>query len=276
MSEAYDLRSNIKGKPGSQGTLFQVRDKGLLNPQQRWPKGYTPERQAEVRDALKDTTIIGPGHFGRATPEQMDKGRFYAYPEAEHRINTTIARSTIPSEHLKGIDRIHDEPAEGTVGTYWPGKREIGLGQVTRAMLEPGARPRKEPRETQADVDKTLIHEIGHHVDTAYTRETDKISQSLAAQRVGSSPHGPDVQQEAQRIDRGVGEAVADNYAMEHYRGPGRNPERLERGVYTEHHSPAKLERDYPGYNQAAHGSYMNKRPARSPLGPQFQSERLF
>lgn len=47
----------IKNKPGSQGILFRG---GTELPDDRWPRGYTPERQAEVVDAL-GTDRTGPG-----------------------------------------------------------------------------------------------------------------------------------------------------------------------------------------------------------------------
>src|SRR4051812_26976626 len=111
MTEAWDMRSNIKAKPGSQGTLFG-HDKSVLNPRMRWPKGYEPERLSEVREALDHGTEV----HGSSDTHQM---AHYA------RIVDTVARSTIPAEHLKGLRTVDHRVNPGTEGTYWPGRRHL-------------------------------------------------------------------------------------------------------------------------------------------------------
>ncbi len=254
MSESYDLRSNLKNKPGAQGTLFQVKDKGLLNPQQRWPQGYTPERLNEVRGALKDTPIV---------PVGAHQGSMYANPAraegaaARYRDRTTraVARSTAPAKDLQGIKEIHGETAEGTSGTYWHGTKKIAVD-----MTLPGA-------------DKSLLHEIGHHVDnqtgaTAYLHAPvaalEHARQFMPSHAAPDAPLTATAISTAQsRVRVGVGEAVADNYYEEHHRSPGRKGKAPDKGLYEEN----GLANKYTGYT--------NVRP-QTPMSPQQFDHALF
>lgn len=269
MSESYDLRSNIKGKPGSQGTLFQVRDKGLLNPAQRWPRGYTPERQQEVRGALENTVIVGgPGHMIReesTTPSGQE--RWSRHPETEQRVVSAIARSTMPAEHVQGLFRIHANPAEGHHATYWSRDQSIGMGWN---QSHPSDRPDEH--------DRSLLHELGHHVDNVRTRETDRRASDIAEaalapappreQRVEHLRHEGLVDDLAHRLNAGVGEAVADNYYQQHYRSPGRKGKAPTAGLYEEYQHEDYLRQNYPGYHDV--------RPPQSHMGPQFKQEGLW
>lgn len=248
MTEAWDMRSNIKGKPGSQGTLFQPRDKdALLNPQQRWPKGYTPERLNEVRGALKDTAVHADPE-GVGIEEEDHAGR--ARVEAQHRprVEQAIARSTVPVKHLQGLSEIHDHVDEGTVGTYWPAKRLGGPNSLAVDM----SGYHVDSREAEG----VLIHELGHHHDFEHSLEArHKIVPQVAEKHAWQDkspyherPTGSGVHQARSKVEPGVLEATADNYFTEHYRTPGRNPQRVTTGQYENNFTTDRLDQKYPGY----------------------------
>lgn len=240
MSDAYDLRSNIKDKPGSQGTLFQVKDKSLLNPKQRWPRGYTPERRDEIAGALKDTVIMDNlGHQERSrNPEDWDNGRYVRYPEVEHRVVDTLARSTVPASDIHGLQRIHDKPAAGTIATYWPAKQEIGVRMLGSRMEGTG-------RSMRDEGENALVHELGHHVDRTNGQTEAFMQQGVAAMVDHVGIGGPE------KTRAGLAEGVADNYYVEHYRGRGRKRERATEGHYEANYEPKELRRKYPGYTYA-------------------------
>jgi hypothetical protein len=201
MTDAYDLRSNLKGKPGSQGTLFQVHDKGLLNPQQRWPQGYTPERLNTVRDATRDIS------FRTHAGDPQAPHRQWEHLDREH-FAKTVARTTVPAEDLQGLRGPPLAPgiAKNHAQQYWTDKGNEG-------------RP-----------NTTVRRNVEAHVNL------------------------------------GVGEAVADNYYVKHYRGPGRKAARPTQGRYEDIQGPEGIN-NYPGYRDVRPGPHM---------GPQFSDDRLF
>ncbi len=253
--EAYDLRSNIKGKPGSQGTLFQVKDKGLLNPAQRWPRGYTPERQAEVRGALSDVPVTSSRIRNVEGLGGVTRSR-----EARARVEDTVARSTIPTEHLSGLTRVHDRPQQGHAATYWPGTHEVGIDMLSG----------------KDKVDRSLVHELGHHYDTtdpnqnmAVRKQVQDAGAAMATKEWekrpplsrGTGPTGTARIMAEGNVSGGVKEATADNYMVEHYRTRGRNPEPVTSGRYEDNWAPHEREQRFPGYNDV--------RPPQH-MGPQF------
>lgn len=218
MSDAWNMQSNIKAKKGSQGTLFQIGNKdSVLNPAQRWPRGYTPERQQAISRSLHATKIFG------AEPLAGDD------PRKRAQVVDTVARSTVPPGDLYGLKTIHNKPDPGHIATYWPGRREIGI-DMDNSTVDGEDNIRKDS--------ESLIHEIGHHVDNS-TKETR--DRAFALSRDGL---------EAGRIRAGVSEAVADNYHEKNYRTRGRNPQSDTQGEY-EKTFPDPKERDkvVPGYN---------------------------
>jgi hypothetical protein len=247
MTEPYDLRSNIKGKPGSQGTLFQVKDKGLLNPQQRWPKGYSPDRLNEVRGALSKTSMYAdPESVG--VEEEDHAGRTRVEREHRPRVEQALARSTVPAEHLHDLDTLHNEVNEGTSGTYWP--RPKITGETTLAVDMSGY------HEGSREAEKTLLHEVGHHVDYEHSldrhRLVPQVAESHAWKDKGPYQDKPNASGKAQaysKVQAGVMEATADNYMTQHYRTHGRNPKPETTGRYEENFTPEQREKQYPGYN---------------------------
>lgn len=259
--EPYEYRTNFKNKPNSQGTLFQVQDKGLLNPQQRWPRGYTPERLNDVRGALAGTPISYPDRM----EDEHEPGDYKEMMSYRPRTFSAIARSTIPTEHLKGITEIGGEPDEGTVGTYTYNERRPGVGRVDVDMTHPEA-------------ERTLIHEIGHHVDhltgarkdllpgVAQQHAQRELDADPKASRWHSEPNSTHVHMKKKEVDYGVGEAVADNYLQEHYRTPGRpggggRGEQVHVGAYEENFTRDELDKKYPGYTDVRPSQYAPKHP---------------
>jgi hypothetical protein len=232
VTDAYDMRSNIKGKPGSQGTLFQVKDKGLLNPQQRWPQGYTPERLNDVRQGLRATPVTPPAHLGVPGDTEHATERM-GYRE---RLVRSVAKSTVPAEHLPGIKEIHADVEEGTKGTYWPTSRNLAVD-----MTIPGR-------------DKTLIHEIGHHADNWHDNQTARHLPDVAAAHAQKdwphdTPPNTTAHYQAQaKTSAGVAEAVADNYYEQHYRTGGRKSQGVTGGLYESTFTSDRLNQHYPGY----------------------------
>lgn len=252
MADAYDMRSNLKNKPDAQGTLFKVKDKGLLNPQQRWPQGYTPDRLNEVREGLKAVPVSAPDHFYEQPSDETQK--MYGFNEygTREKVTREIAKTTIPGEHLKGLTGIHGDPDDNTHGTYWKGsgRREIGVDMTGETGLDP-----HEQR-------KTLVHEIGHHVNMtlAPTPHVTKLVAQLHATKEatqqyeeGERPHweptATDVAMKFSRVKDGVGEAQADDYAVEHFRTGGRKSKGTTTGAYEDTFTTHERKKNYPGYN---------------------------
>lgn len=227
MTDAYDMRSNIKGKPGSQGTLFQVKDKGLLNPQQRWPRGYTPERSREVGQMLDLHTNVSP--TTKVYPPRRAT-------EVRARLQDAISRSTVPAEHLAGLREVHDQPEPTHDATYWPGRQTLAVNLFGRHENR-GVMGDEPYGSTEPDAGaKNLIHEIGHHVDFTQTRESARHNRENKNVLYAANGRGY----------HDAGEAVADNYYVEHYRGPGRKGAPPTQGRYEDtglaDHMPAYRE----------------------------------
>jgi hypothetical protein len=194
---SWDVRSNIKAKPGSQGTLFQGGSDQMTA--KKWPRGYTPERLHEVKSAaLPDKRILA------------DEPHMYPFDTngEKRKLVDNIARSTVPVHHLLGVQfepgqtslamsssDPHDPAVPG--GLYEQRSGQWG-GHATIKLHEGvAARP-------------TAIHEIGHHV----------------SQEQGTPHRAYDTTPK-----RGQEEAFADNYAQTHYR-PRRSERYLGVGMY--------------------------------------------
>lgn len=270
MSDAYDLRSNIKDKPGSQGTLFQVKDKGLLNPEQRWPHGYTPERLNAVRDAVKDTRFETYAGANAADTDRSGKQtavtpqRLWEPLDRDH-FAKTVAKTTVPADDLKGITEVnHKITMPHALAEYRPASRSIGWS---------GAK---------ASADRDLVHEIGHHVDNMRSRDAETMEGTTRNLTAGIAPKHVQEYWEGKgrtgepnetvrasvtrSVSRGIAEGYADNYYTEHYRGPGRKHERASQGRYEDIQTEESLNDGFPGYRDV--------RPAQH-MGPQFSQEAL-
>ena len=180
---SWDVRTNIKAKPGSQGTLFQGGSEQMTDA--KWPRGYTPERLHEVHQ------VVSPSK--RPLRDRPSMGEYDTNGETRKLIDN-IARSTVPSEHLQRLQ-------------FFPGKldEEMTTGKGDSQMLAGGlynkpATPNPNRfgmiRVRRGDADNPVaIHEIGHHA-------------SYLAGR-------PDI---TTRTQQGHEEATADAYAETHFR----------------------------------------------------------
>jgi hypothetical protein len=257
MTDAYDLRSNIKGKAGSQGTLFQVKDKSLLNPEQRWPQGYTPDRLNTVREATRDIRVSPVFASGRSLGE-LRSGH------SHERFDRMIARSTVPTEDLQGLREVDSRAQADHHATYYPREQRIGI------------------RPEIPDHEANLIHELGHHVDNMRARSAETMEgttrnriaavatahaeRDWAARGRPGSPNSTALSNAVASVRYGMGEGYADNYYVEHYRSPGRNGQSPAQGRY-EDLQGEHLDTGYPGYRDV--------RPAPH-MGPQFHQGELF
>lgn len=251
MSEAWDLRSNIKAKPGSQGTLFQPGDRSkVLHPTLRYPRGYTPGRLAEVRKGLASAYIETPEHLSpeSGNREPGDYKDEMGYRETH--VIPPIARSTIPAMHLEDLKEIKSVPDQGTHGTYYPGKGVLAVDMTATRDDDP---------------QQTLIHELGHHyhdtnpfgkhaanekiieAGTAHARQQKEMRRARQP-FLDPKPNRTEVVEGATAVQAGVHEGLADNYLTTHYRTPGRRPQPIEQGAYEQNFAEANLQRKYPGY----------------------------
>lgn len=118
-----------------------------------WPKGYTPERLAEVRNALPTV---------RVSEDLWDM----AVPEAKAMVVGHLARSTAPIEDIQKVrDKnlkidVMEQLASGHRGGFVTGKGIRMLGTPT--VPEGYSDPHNARKVQQAN---TLLHEMGHAVD---------------------------------------------------------------------------------------------------------------
>lgn len=116
----------IKDKPGSQGVLFRG---GTELSDERWPRGYTPERQAEVVDAL-GTDRSGPGVSPAISgknvevdlPPQGREGSSMAYWQADRGLTEWSAGIELPGYE----SNEHNQP--GTPRTIAKIRRKQAVG----------------------------------------------------------------------------------------------------------------------------------------------------
>lgn len=139
----WEVGPVLKNKPDSQGTLFRGGTK--YSSDARFPRHYTPERLAEIKDAM------GSG----AHPYYMrNEG---TGPERRKMIDN-LSRSTVPAQDIKGVDFSPGQfvgEDSGEAGAY----HRHGFGN----KQAPKVNPKISVAKGHAD-DSTVIHEIGHHV----------------------------------------------------------------------------------------------------------------
>lgn len=239
----------LKDKPGSQGTLF--RGGTEYSSDKRYPRGYTPERRNEVAEAVvrpsitvdtslqktqSDDRVISTGtqskHFKdrKVNYGVVDGKPHLANESAQPTRNLVdnIARSTVPVEHLNGVQFRTNVGQEQlghvtTAGHYSRAGDALSKGDPV-IRLGPGYE-----RESVA------IHEIGHHVSSVEGNEWKK-NYSF------TSPEG------------GQEEAFADNYADTHFRNSKGKPE--SRGTYGGGEHAGHIERSpefWGGYRTNRH-----------------------
>lgn len=196
----WDVRTQLKEKAGSQGTLFQGGTK--YSSDARYPRGYTPERLHEAANAIGGDLGGRGGGYTRGKGASAAYYRDYKYTGGSGRADNApkraavdnLARSTVPMSDLEPapgrrlsfwIDRAHDQGLKDTNarGAYW----HESPAQSTRHDIKV---------RTDSVDSTTLIHEIGHHV--SHMRPDHEGYDSPARQ--------------------GKEEGFADAYSFEHYR----------------------------------------------------------
>lgn len=193
----WQVGPNVKPEVGSQGTLFRG-NQGISDA--RYPKGYTPERQHDIANAVGGSYTKGQGMAADSFRDFKYNNGGRAEHEPMRRLVDNVARSTVPLEHLqpvaparslsfwvgKGLDANHER--DNTAGTYNPDPPgHMGTRNDIRIH-------------TAHVAGTTPIHEIGHHV--SYTQGNVHSS--------GWKGRIP--------VHRGTEEGFADAYAYEHFR----------------------------------------------------------
>jgi len=175
-----------------------------------WPRGFSPERRSEVLEAMPP--VRGGGYDPdtskrirdemRASAMEGGPGGIEGSPTAmrhneghQRRTAEMIARSSVPTEDLRGVSKISwHKPRDitGGVGQYDPADSTIGIAGGEGGGVLPGR-------------ESTLVHEIGHHVS-----------------RREGNPHAPGMSRDPQQ--RGQEEGYADRYSAQHARShPGKD-----------------------------------------------------
>jgi hypothetical protein len=174
----------------SQGAMFNVKPTA----QHRWPRGYTPERQAAVSSALSGTETH-VSHSSRGPSPYLSSTKFFTpgpelsggvrtgkwsreiegpggvhevQAQQAQRVHTDIlARSTVPVEHMQNLPAIHVQSISGAAGTYEHPGRQTTRHSMGQAVPDPVSEQRGRitinPHENRSGA--TLVHEIGHHID---------------------------------------------------------------------------------------------------------------
>ena len=159
----FEMRTNIKARPNSQGTLFQG---GKPTAQHRWVRGYTPSRMAAVAGAIENAGGIHIGAAADAGELGLSHPHYNPF-SAEHTkrlMLEPLARSTyrIPdmSRLSGGIHlRMAIPDRTGEAAHYSP--------QEKRIVVNPQEH-RGDARTQLAKADAVLMHEMGHHVDLTH------------------------------------------------------------------------------------------------------------
>lgn len=166
----------------------------------RYPRGYTPERQAAVSSAIRDESTAGTSiqhetHVQYHSPDSdkspyLSSKKFYgarepghwsrdhdsivqAQQEQAHRVHTdALARSTVPLEHMSSLPSFHIQAIQGAAGSYASPMGDEG--KLTRwengvpvhdSSSNVRGRITIDPNTTANELNHTLVHEIGHHID---------------------------------------------------------------------------------------------------------------
>ena len=202
-----------------------------------WEKGtgYTHEHGSYgdepahwMPNVQSDRHMYAPEHGikntrGRVYDEWTKKGR--------HEVLGTLARSTMPAEHLKGLSEIRLEPQHPDYGgTYHQARDHESPSMRTGARIKLYGGNDSESSTGRSDQEMTLMHELGHHWSHEHSGDYGGYS----------TPH-----------EQGREEARADSYALRHYRQDPRN--KAEYGV---HYDPREHTYGARGQDAKFEGSY--------------------
>lgn len=211
----WDVRTNISATPGAQGTLFSGGKKYASD--KRYPRGYTPERLADVKDSV-DTSNVSVSWGQQRTLEALHGTQKAPYVgdfgEPNRKLIDGIARSTVPTDHLlyTDADRQKDDVIRFTTGHERDSLGQNVAGHYVSRQLQAkqgaGSNTRPVIAVTKGFEDTpTTIHEIGHHVD--------------------SEERGYHYHSHSNPVGVGAAEGRADAYADTHYRDRSGRPGKI-------------------------------------------------
>lgn len=280
----------FKGDP-QPGTLFDVRaldqlpGNTNLTRQRPGPRGYSPARLAEMREAFDTAHVTGSsanettrpviiGGQGRANETAHQFGPSSWHPDDPHfgraksRILDTMSRSTINVKDemenpLQGLGQIrYERSMPGVAGQYRAhdnygppdetGTRK-GLGPTVVLYGHDLAGSSAAAMGRDEKAEQTLLHEVGHH--DSYIAGNESASYDTPSKMAREEAH-------------------ADKFAVTHFRRDPRNT-----GAYDprEHTYMARGDTHFEGHGQeyeAALPASMHPPAARN-LGPQFHQPEL-
>ena len=245
----FDMHTNMKAAPNSQGTLFQGGNKTDAH---RWPRGYSPTRMQAVKDTVPVTMTHNPDALDESRHTlkgHHEMGHPYLNPDSpEHTkrlAREPIARSDHPVEALKGMS-VHMDFGVRGVNSAINKNRQAYYDSSTRGvtvnpmhtmqgdyLLGGYAHPKwngvttgqdemvGQHHEAMPTADSVLMHEVGHHVDMS------KNMAEYHAQIQGNGGKMPDAL-------RGHLESNADTSMTEHFRNDPRNQRRTGHDVHRE------------------------------------------
>lgn len=219
----YDYNPPTHVKPGqthAQGLLFRTNARQFMTDAQRWPRGYTPERQREVEAVLPPMVDERPVSRQRRWNSRKDRmqsrgqeiPRLENYREEDSELSTRtkatmslglarlkdyFKRSTVPPEQMVGLSKV------SVFDSYYGPEGTHALYQkAPKAIVSFTDRDKPLGGEALGHV---LMHELGHHV---------------------SQFHNPDDYDPSTPEGRGKEEAVAENFADTHAVEDPRTPQK--------------------------------------------------
>jgi hypothetical protein len=187
------------------------RNRELMTPEARYPRGYTPDRQRAISEGLKNVhvdelrneSLFNDGDYSSASEGRKKELRAHTV--------SAIANSTIKPTSLNGLTSINYYPGAlpgketNVSGAYSPVSKSISI----RDDMYGKKRNRAE---------FTLRHEIGHHVTRPMLENLpDEKSEKFFGPGLPGTADTPDKVQalHQSRVD-GLKEGLADNYALKH------------------------------------------------------------
>lgn len=198
----------------------------------RWPRGYTPERMAEVREAPLDINIHGSGGA-------------WGGPAGPRKVQEVIARSTAPMDNIKPMfngDKLSIEVGEKNGGRNAGGTYSGNRGGLGKITVLPAAKT------SNTFPEQALLHELGHMESNVQHQEGLRADDSSAYE----TPQ-----------QRGREEAFADDYKATHWRPDPREQRRAPDSREMTPHSAYEHEDTWTkkkGFGKRGHKAYLEAR----------------
>ena len=201
------MRKVQKPPAEQQLTLFNMKPTA----EHRWPRGYTPERQAEVREALDPTEVrvnyhtavegspfvpsrsfftpFKPGDPGYDPARAGNRGKWSRPLEEIHQaqsgqakraLTDMVARSTVPVADIQAPPTFHVESLVSAGGLYHRPGLETERHDMGRMVPDPESEAQGRISLAPGASQHTVIHELGHHVDAAADPELFRDRSSLS------------------------------------------------------------------------------------------------